>query len=132
MSEVDELTNSLRNITLEGSESINMATQATSEVQPITLQMLKMFVDTIPTFNGNSDTLPSFISSCDYLFSTFVTSDQTIQKYLIRVVQTKLVGRAQLLVGCRTELTNWSLIKSALKQCFGDNRSLECLEQDLF
>nr|CAH7748135.1 unnamed protein product [Callosobruchus chinensis] len=63
---------------------------------------------------------------------TFVTSDQTIQKYLIRVVQTKLVGRAQLLVGCRTELTNWSLIKSALKQCFGDNRSLECLEQDLF
>nr|CAH7769435.1 unnamed protein product [Callosobruchus chinensis] len=58
--------------------------------------------------------------------------DQTIQKYLIRVVQTKLVGRAQLLVGCRTELTNWSLIKSALKQCFGDNRSLECLEQDLF
>nr|CAH7717943.1 unnamed protein product [Callosobruchus chinensis]CAH7735650.1 unnamed protein product [Callosobruchus chinensis]CAH7739554.1 unnamed protein product [Callosobruchus chinensis] len=94
--------------------------------------MFKMFVDTIPTFNGNSDTLPSFISSCDYLFSTFVTSDQTIQKYLIRVVQTKLVGRAQLLVGCRTELTNWSLIKSALKQCFGDNRSLECLEQDLF
>nr|CAH7725379.1 unnamed protein product [Callosobruchus chinensis] len=41
--------------------------------------MFRMFVDTIPTFNGNSDTLPSFISSCDYLFSTFVTSDQTIQ-----------------------------------------------------
>nr|CAI5861515.1 unnamed protein product [Callosobruchus analis] len=94
--------------------------------------MLKMFVDTVPSFNGNSDTLPSFISSCDYMFNTFTTTDQTIQNYLIRVVQTKLVGRAQLLVGCRTELTSWSSIKSALEQCFGDNRSLECLEQDLF
>nr|CAI5857003.1 unnamed protein product [Callosobruchus analis] len=94
--------------------------------------MLKMFVDTVPSFNGNSDTLPSFISSCDYMFNTFTTTDQTIQNYLIRVVQTKLVGRAQLLVECRTELTSWSSIKSALEQCFGDNRSLECLEQDLF
>nr|CAI5833259.1 unnamed protein product [Callosobruchus analis] len=109
-----------------------MATQVNGEVQPITLQMLKMFVDTVPSFNGNSDTLPSFISSCDYMFNTFTTTDQTIQNYLIRVVQTKLVGRAQLLVGCRTELTSWSSIKSALEQCFGDNRSLECLEQDLF
>nr|CAI5819216.1 unnamed protein product [Callosobruchus analis] len=90
-----------------------MATQVNGEVQPITLQMLKMFVDTVPSFNGNSDTLPSFISSCDYMFNTFTTTDQTIQNYLIRVVQTKLVGRAQLLVGCRTELTSWSSIKSA-------------------
>nr|CAI5819217.1 unnamed protein product [Callosobruchus analis] len=83
-------------------------------------------------FQWYSDTLPSFISSCDYMFNTFTTTDQTIQNYLIRVVQTKLVGRAQLLVECRTELTSWSSIKSALEQCFGDNRSLECLEQDLF
>nr|CAI5817741.1 unnamed protein product [Callosobruchus analis] len=132
--EIDELVDSLRNITLESSRlnQENMATQVNGEVQPITLQMLKMFVDTVPSFNGNSDTLPSFISSCDYMFNTFTTTDQTIQNYLIRVVQTKLVGRAQLLVGCRTELTSWSSIKSALEQCFGDNRSLECLEQDLF
>nr|CAI5831973.1 unnamed protein product [Callosobruchus analis] len=53
MSEVDELVDSLRNITLE-SLRLNledMATHATGEVRPIILQMLKMFVDTIPSFN---------------------------------------------------------------------------------
>lgn len=31
----------------------------------------------------------------------------------------------------KTELNTWPLIKAALQQCFGDRRSLECLEQDL-
>ncbi|XP_057658512.1 uncharacterized protein LOC130895308 [Diorhabda carinulata] len=39
--------------------------------------------------------------------------------------------RENLLVGCRTELDSWNLLKDALEQCFGDKRSLECLEQDL-
>nr|CAI5842444.1 unnamed protein product [Callosobruchus analis] len=52
--EIDELVDSLRNITLESSRlnQENMATQVNGEVQPITLQMLKMFVDTVPSFNA--------------------------------------------------------------------------------
>nr|CAI5851446.1 unnamed protein product [Callosobruchus analis] len=53
-SQIDELVDSLRNITLESSRlnQENMATQVNGEVQPITLQMLKMFVDTVPSFNA--------------------------------------------------------------------------------
>lgn len=35
-------------------------------------------------------------------------------------------------MGCRNELDSWDSIKNALQNCFGDNRNLECLEQDLF
>jgi hypothetical protein len=43
----------------------------------------------------------------------------------------KLVDRAQILVGSRLELTDWNQIKTALNNCFGDKRNIECLEQDL-
>lgn len=101
--------------------------------QNVSLNMLKMFVDTIPPYDGDVNTLNSFISASDFLFVNYGnTNDHIIKNYLIRVVQTKLIHRAQILVGSRAELTSWDLIKSALKQCFADKRNLECLEQDLF
>ncbi|CAH2001487.1 unnamed protein product [Acanthoscelides obtectus] len=127
---LSDIINELNNLRINNTDSESESEEMTFPEN--SLQMLRMFVDTIPNFDGNFNTLPSFISSCDYLFDTFNTSEETIKRYLLRVVQTKLVGRAQLLVGCRTELNSWSLIKNALEQCFGDNRSLECLEQDLF
>lgn len=97
------------------------------------LSMLKMYVDIIPQYDGDAITLSSFVSACDFLQMTYgQTNDQTLKNYLTRVIQTKLTGRAQLLVGCRSELDSWDKIKIALQNCFGDNRSLECLEQDLF
>lgn len=97
------------------------------------LSMLKMYVDIIPHYDGDAITLSSFISACDFLQTTFgQTNDQILKNYLTRVIQTKLSGRAQLLVGCRSELDSWNKIKNALQNCFGDNRNLECLEQDLF
>ena len=55
-----------------------------------------------------------------------------LQNYLIKAVQNKLKDRAQILIGSRVELNTWGLIKSALVDCFGDKRDLQCLEQDLF
>lgn len=127
---IDDLTNEFSNKLVLKSNKMENQSQAQTQNN---LQMLKMYVDIIPNFDGNSITLHSFISACDFLFTTFGNSREAIMiNYLIRVIQTKLVGRAQLLVGCRSELDTWQKIKDALQACFGDNRSLECLEQDLF
>lgn len=100
--------------------------------QEINYSMLRLYVDTIPQFSGESSTLSSFISAADIIFATyFREGDEMINNYLIRVIQAKLVGRAQVLVGSRMELNTWNLIKDALTQCFGDQRNIECLEQDL-
>lgn len=97
------------------------------------LQLLKLYVDTIPYFDGNSNTLEVFISSCDYLCSTYGRFNDVILKdYLLRAVIGKLTGRAQILIGSRNgELKTWDSVKEALRQSFGDQRNLECLEQDL-
>lgn len=97
----------------------------------INFQLMKLHVDTVPTYDGDQTTLEIFISSCDHLFTTFSSSDPLINSYLVRVVIGKLVGRAQILVATRAELNTWPLIKSALRSCFGDQRNLDCLEQDL-
>jgi hypothetical protein len=94
------------------------------------LQLIKLHVDTVPQYDGNLTTLEIFISSCDHLFNTFGT-DPTIASYLLRVVIGKLTGRAQALVATKTELNSWPLIKRTLRSCFGDQRNIDCLEQDL-
>lgn len=94
--------------------------------------LLRMYVDTIPPYDGNPHCLTSFISTIDFLFETYgVTNDEALKSYLIRIVRIKLTQRAQILVGNRLELKTWEQIKNALIDCFGDKRNLECLEQDL-
>lgn len=97
------------------------------------VEILKMYLDAIPLYDGKSNSLTSFIAGCDFVFETYGRSDDRIlNNFLIRVIQMKFVGDAQILVGSRLELKSWDSIKAALIDCFGDKRSLECLEQDLF
>lgn len=97
----------------------------------INYALLKLFADTIPVYNGDSNTLEIFVNSCDQFINSYVNRDATLDTYLLRVVIGKLTGRAQILIGCRTELNNWQLIKNALRANFGDQRDLDCLVQDL-
>lgn len=99
----------------------------------INYTMLKMFIDTIHPYNGDSNILMSFLSAGDFLFTTYDQgNDNILKQYLLRTIRMKLIDRAQILVGCRLELQSWDQIKIALYDCFGDKRNLECLEQDLF
>ena len=100
--------------------------------QTVNYTLLKMYLDTIHPYEGNPNTLNSFISACDFVFETYCTNNDAILKsFLIRTVRMKLIDRAQTLVGSRLELTNWDQLKFALSDCFGDKRNIECLEQDL-
>jgi hypothetical protein len=93
-------------------------------------QLLKLYVDTIPNYNGDPNTLEIFINACDNLFTNF-GNNQDLQSYLIRAIISKLTDRALILIGTKTELKNWPLVKNALRLSFGDQRNLDCLEQDL-
>lgn len=122
--ELDNLINQFNN-TLNISESNKMA-------QP-NYQLLKLFVDTIPTYDGNNEhTLNIFISACDNLIHTYQSpTDIQLNTYLLRAILGKLQDRAQILICSRSDLNDWQTIKAALKTNFGDSRNLECLEQDL-
>jgi hypothetical protein len=53
------------------------------------LSLLKLYVDTIPTYDGNVNTLEVFINSCDYLFTTFGTlaNDKNVERFtILRVI----------------------------------------------
>lgn len=129
---IDNFNNSLVLDSSSESEDLNMNANDANRGNPINYQLLKLHVDTIPYYNGDSHTLKIFISSCDYLFATYVNNnDAQLKTYLLRVVIGKLTDRAQILIGTRNELTTWTLIKAALRQSFGDQRNLDCLEQDL-
>lgn len=97
----------------ELSKQIDSLTTMTTNVN---FQLLKLYVDTIPHYNGDPNTLEIFISACEYMFSSYgTTKDQQLLNYLLRVVIGKLTDRAQLLIGTRPEINSWDLIKKSLK-----------------
>ena len=131
-SELDNLINYFHNsvsLTENKLISINMPPVDTT----VNFQLLKLYVDTIATYNGNPDVLEIFINSCDFLIKKYGNNniEDPINEYLVRVVISKLTGRAQLLIGTRPELSTWPLIKNCLRLSFGDQRNIDCLEQDL-
>lgn len=135
-SEIEELINRFAESVNLSENEIMATSNANTSAPPqptINYTLLKMYTDTITPYNGDQNTLNGFQSACDFLFTTYnSTNDPILSNYLLRIVRMKLINHAQILVGCRMELDTWDKIKNALTDCFGDKRSLECLEQDLF
>lgn len=137
-SEIDQIVNSLSNTSLLESSDEELESNMTENrnvpvnVPTPNLQLLKLYVDTIPYYGGDPNTLEIFITACKHMYSTYnIFHDIQLQNFLLRAVIGKLVDRAQILIGTRSELNSWPLIKNALRQSFGDQRNVECLEQDL-
>lgn len=129
MSEIDNLVNQLSSSLVIEEEIDEMPPQG-----EINYQLLRLYVDAIPNYDGNPHTLSIFLDSCENLISTFadtVNLASPINNYLLRAIIGKLTGRALALVGCRTELRAWKDIKEALNLSFSDQRDIDCLVQDL-
>lgn len=126
--QISELTVSINEIFEQNSET-NMSL---NNAQPINYQLLRLYIDTIPNYDGNPHTLGIFTDNCENLIATFFyPNNQTINNFILRAIIGKLVGRALSLIGSRTELRTWEEIKSSLNLSFGDQRNLDCLIQDL-
>lgn len=91
---------------------------------------VRLFLDIIPNFSGEPCELNNFISACDEAVTQYA-ADQTVSKLIFRGIIGKLKAKALILVSSRAELTTWEQIKSILKQTFSDQRSFNCLLQEL-
>ena len=100
----------------------------------INYQLLRYQSDNIPLFDGNTKLLNRFISAVENLLIAFqdkTNVNATINICLFDTILSKLTGRAAELIVSRTELNSWALIKDVLITSFSDQRSIDCLIQDL-
>ena len=101
-------------------------------IMPVNYQLLKLYIDIIPPYNGDAHTLGIFIESAENLINAFSHhNDADLNSFMLRAIIGKLIGRALTLIGSRTELRTWQQIKETLNLCFGDQRNIDCLVQDL-
>lgn len=107
---------------------------ATPALPQVNIGLLRFQADNIPFFDGNPKQLHRFINACENFIRAFQNAnnpDDPINICLFDTVLSKLRDRAADLIGSRTELNSWNLIKDALNLTFSDQRSIDCLIQDL-
>lgn len=67
-------------------------------------QLLKMFIDVIPNFDGTHPLLNYFIDACDGLINNYGNCESEMQnKFLIRAIKNKLKGQVQINISTRLE-----------------------------
>jgi len=127
MSIVDILSETLSQLNL------NSRSLPTSMAQEQNNTLQQIHLTAVPRYDGNPSTLAIFISSCEYLLTTFGSSTpgNTTNELLLRLILSKLEGRALTLIGSREDATSWVQIKTLLYQYFGDQRDENCLIRDL-
>ncbi|KAJ8973631.1 hypothetical protein NQ317_011959 [Molorchus minor] len=109
------------NLDFEPELDINMALP---ERRTLDTNLLKLYLDTVPIFDGNSLVLHSYIDSVRNTFTNFPDDPHHLLK-------NKLKNRAQNLIASRTDLTTWIEIERLLKLTFGDQRDLQYLTHQL-
>jgi len=96
--------------------------------------LIRYQADNIPTFDGNPKHINRFISSCENFFTAhkdLTNPAAAINTCLFDTVLNKLTGRAADLVASRVELTSWELLKQSIISTFADQRSIDCVVQDI-
>lgn len=128
--ELDNLINNFHNILRPNNQIIedlvNMANP--------NYQLIRYQADNIPNFDGNTKTLGRFITSCEHFLQNHQNRQNAadpINVCLFDTVICKLTGRAAELIASRTELDTWQKIKDSLIVTFSDQRTEDCLVQDI-
>lgn len=92
----------------------------------------KLYLDAIPSYDGNQATLGIFISACESFLTSFYEEGNDDQNaWLLRLIISKLTGRALTLIASREGLSDWTSYKGLLVSYFGDQRNTKCLVRDL-
>lgn len=143
INKIEELLHSLENLDLSPNNMTSQQTgQSTAQAsvsqnvqeRPINYQLLKLYIDTIPNFSGESSTIEIFFEHCESLLTTYANirnPADPLNGFLIRAIISKFSGNALVLVGSRPEITDWNELKELLRLTFGDQRNLDCLVQEM-
>ena len=115
------------NILIEELEKINF------DKMPVTIKdITSIYQDTIPLYDGESNTLNAYIQACEFLVETFLSEpNPPIQALLLRIFQGKLRGRALQLISTNENCSSFAEYKNLLLNNFGDQRSETCLFNDM-
>lgn len=96
--------------------------------------LIRYQADNIPCYDGNPKQLSRFIRSCEHFIVNHQdrnNQEAPINICLFDTIIGKLTGRAADLIASRLELDTWQLVKDALVTTFSDQRSEDCLAQDI-
>lgn len=94
--------------------------------------LFKSRLDNIKSFDGDSNTLNKFILKCTKLVDAYsALRNAELDSHIFDCLQEKLTGKAEFMVGNRSEIRTWNAMKNALLQCFSDRRNTDCLVQEL-
>lgn len=93
-------------------------------VQPTTEQLIaaaRNYGDILPKYDGNPNSLETFIIKADTYYQKYGnTEDDTLAQYVFCMISSKFINEANDFVSCRSDLTDWPLLKEALRNKFGD------------
>lgn len=127
---VDSLLCSFSSLSLDNTD-LN-ATQISKMPENVNMNILKLYADSIPPYDGSELELEPFINAVDEFYELYLGTDIALNKCIERIISGKLRDRARMLIGARPELNSWTSIRETLRATFGDNRSIDILEQTLF
>lgn len=98
----------------------------------INYTLVRLIIETIPTYEGDKDMLEIFISACDSFHTKYYSqTDTEINQFIYQAILGKLKGNALLIIGSRSKLNTWPLIKEELRNTYGERLNLDNLEQTL-
>lgn len=100
----------------------------------INYQLIRFQADNIPKFDGNPKQINRFINACENFLENHQDTNNPnseINICLLDTILSKLINRAADLISSRIELNNWNSIKNAIINTFSDQRSIDCVLQDI-
>jgi len=130
---VEDLLKILDNLTVTHEQNLNRINNRNIMANP-NYHLIRYQADNIPNFDGNCKHLSRFINSVENFLKNHQDTanvEAKINICLFDTIISKLVGRAADLIGSRIELNSWQQIKDALIVTFSDQRSEDCLVQDI-
>lgn len=91
--------------------------------------LLKIELDAIPVFAGDSHSINIFVNACDRIYLKYAQNND-VKDVIFQTIVGKLRDRARNLICSRNELNSWSLIKDAIFSYFSDKRDFGQLVQE--
>lgn len=117
----NSIEDSISNLSLSSSENISIDNMAEQHNTEQLISAARNFGDILPKFDGNPNSLETFIIKADRYYQKYgATEDETLSHYVFCMISSKFINEASDFVSCRSDLTDWPMLKDALRNKFGD------------
>lgn len=121
----------ISNVVLNNSGSTSNNTQIVNTMARINFDV--NYLKCIPDFDGRTDELPRFLSTCQQIMDTFYDAANPqafLNTFIVNSIINKLRGNARIVANIQKTNT-WDELKRLLIRNFADQRNEQCLSRDL-